>query len=149
MVVGVCEKTGTLEIRREAQMKPQEDVLTRIAFMRGTSLNLVDAFIISDLSNWDFRKVTIANWLETDFAQSRLLGTLNVAIVNGEPVRLKPGSKELNDRIMLLLRMLQRNTTYPESDLAKSFKENCDPNFKESIYGDDSNPIIVHDRAYL
>jgi len=143
-------KSGEMEIIRlirRPRMAPDATTASRLLVVRGTSLCLFDALVISDFSKWNFDDIATDQWRETDFAHSRLWGTLNVSIVRNEPVRLGPG-KERKGRVMSVLKMLHKNPTYAGSDLAKRIRENCDPTLKDRIYGPDSNPIVVHDRAH-
>ena len=114
--------------------------------LKGISPCMFYSFAITDLPRWNFDEIESDQFCLCDFA--RLWATRDVTIVNGEAVRLEPG-KERNGRILEMLRMLHDNPTYANSDIAKLIREHCDPEWKERIYGPDSNPIVVHDRAYL
>ena len=117
-----------------------------MVMLKGISPCMYYSFAITDLPKWNFDEIELDQFRLCDFA--RLWPTRDVTIVDGEAVRLEPG-KERNGRIFAMLRMLHANPTYANSGIAKLIRENCDPEWKERIYGPDSNPIVVHDREYL
>lgn len=136
-----------LVVKHRHQMGHKETTTARVVVLKGISTCLYCSLAITDLPLWNFGEMDLSQFRLCDFA--RLWATRDVTIVNGEAVRLEPGSKELNAHIMKIIKMLHDNPTYANSDIAKLIREHCDPEWKGRIYGPDSNPIVVHDREYL
>ena len=143
----VIEGEEHLVVRHRQRMGDKETTTARVVVLKGISTCLYCSLAITDLPLWNFGEIDLSQFRLCDFA--RFWNTRDVTIADGEAVRLEPGSKELNAHTMKIIKMLHDNPTYANSDIAKLIREHCDPEWKERIYGPDSNPIVVHDRAYL